>query len=320
MIDTLQEQALASDYTALSNVRLNTSSHYGELQPAFQEFYLSLQQFKAYIPGGVYEKKIHIVRKELNDLKQLRYQLANQKDIVEDDYAISKTEYEAFKKLADAKVISPLEFKREESKFLNKKLPVQSSATALISNNTSQNIKEKELLETESLILEQRASFLSKIQRFKSEIDHWKFQHILRSDRNGRVVFNQVLEENQWLEANKPVMFISGPGSGQPYGELILGQYSLGKVKPGQDVLIKLKAFPYQEYGLLKGKIAYISDVVYGDTTYTAKVRFSGGLISTYNKPLNLQTGLIAGAEIVTESRSLLSRVFSSLRSVIDNN
>lgn len=318
-IDRLQGELLNFKYDMVDTASINTIAQYGELQPAFQQFYLSLLQFKGYTRTGINSKKISVIKNEINNLKRLEMQLARQKEINRADHAIQQREFEAFKKLAEAKVISPLEFKREESKFLNKMLPIESSESALINNLTSQTLKEKELLEAESAMAEQRAAFLGKVQQFKSEIDRWKFENLLVSDRDGKIVFHRLLEEKEWLEAHKPVMYVADENTGEQFGELVLGQYSLGKVRNGQDVLIKLKAYPYQEFGMLRGKITYISNVLYGDTNYTAKVKLPGGLRTTYNKLLTLQNGLIAEAEIVTESRSLLSRVLNALRSVIDN-
>lgn len=318
VVDDLQIALLNSNYGVIDNLPLKTTIRYGELQPAFQEFYLALLQFKAYKPGGSYSRKTHLINSELQNLEQLGRQLRQQKNLSEADYAIQQREFEAFKKLAEAKVISPLEFSREASKFLNKRMPVENSESALISNNAAKRQKERELLETESIIAEQRAAFLSKIQRFKSEIDRWKFENILMSDRPGKVIFHRLLKQQEWLEADKPVMYIANERSGNQFGELTLGQYSLGKIRIGQEVLIKLEAYPYHEFGLLRGKITYMSNVLYGDTTFTAKVKLPEGLISSYNKPLKLQTGLVAKAEIITGNRSLLSRVFNSLTVAIN--
>jgi multidrug efflux pump subunit AcrA (membrane-fusion protein) len=92
-----------------------------------------------------------------------------------------------------------------------------------------------------------------------------------------------------------------------------IGQYALGKVKEGQDVIIRLNAFPYQEYGVIKGKISYLSNQTIADSIYIAKVKFENEGKTNYNKQLHLKNGFLAEAEIVTQKRSLLSKLFSTL-------
>lgn len=116
---------------------------------------------------------------------------------------------------------------------------------------------------------------------------------------------------------NEPVMYIMDEQASKPFGVLTLGQHAFGKIKTGQDVLIKLNAYPSQEYGLLRGKITYISNVLSSDSIYTAKVTLPQK--TSYNRSVNLQIGLIAQAEVVTEDQSLLARIFNSTRDIWKN-
>ena len=37
--------------------------------------------------------------------------------------------------------------------------------------------------------------------------------------------------------------------------EMLIPQYNFGKVKQGQDVLLKFQAYPFEQYGSVLGKI-----------------------------------------------------------------
>ena len=217
-------------------------------------------------------------------------------------------------------MISPLEFKREESKYINKKIPLENVASSLLSNGITQNLKQQELKELDNQVRIERANFLAKINQFKSEIDNWKMENLLIAKTSGTVVFSQFVNEGDWVAANKPLFYISSKDEGKYIGEMKIGQYALGKVFEGQTVIIRLKAFPYQEYGVLKGKISYLSNLnATKDTSYVARVTFDNGKQSTYQKELNLKNGLIADAEIITKQRSLLVKLFSSVVSLFKN-
>lgn len=92
------------------------------------------------------------------------------------------------------------------------------------------------------------------------------------------------------------------------YGEIAIPQYSFGKVRKGQDVLIKFKSYPYEEYGIIRGKINYISDVP-NDSVFLGKVSFKNTLISPAGESVTLKNGMNADAEIITQDASLLRRI-----------
>mgnify|MGYP006180813167 FL=1 len=319
-IDLLQQQAISGELDALFNINLNVVEHLGELQGSFLLFSESLNNFRSFLSNGVYLQKKQMINQEINDLVLQKSRLNNQRRIYQQDFEIAEKEFQAHQKLLEGKVISSLEFKREESKYINKKIPLENVASSLLSNGITQNLKQQELKELDNQVRIERANFLAKINQFKSEIDNWKMEHLLIAKTSGTVVFNQFVNEGDWVAANKPLFYISSKDEGKYIGEMKIGQYALGKVFEGQTVVIRLKAFPYQEYGVLKGKISYLSNLnATKDTSYVARVTFDNGKQSTYQKELNLKNGLIADAEIITQHRSLLVKLFSSVVSLFKN-
>src|SRR6185503_18210577 len=96
-------------------------------------------------------------------------------------------------------------------------------------------------------------------------------------------------------------------------------QMSMGKVKEGQQVLIKLRSYPFEEYGMLKGRIKYISDVPYKDSVFLSRVDFKFRKTSDMKRPIHLKQGMIADAEIVTQDATILQRIGRNIIKVIDN-
>lgn len=319
-VDQLQKQAIKGELDQLFNINLNAAEHLGELQGSFLTFSESLNNFRSFLNNGVYLQKKQMINSEINDLALQKSRLNNQKQIYQQDFEIAEKEFQAHQKLLEGKVISSLEFKREESKYINKKIPLENVASSLLSNGITQNLKQQELKELDNQVRIERANFLAKINQFKSEIDNWKLEHLLIAKTDGKVVFNQFINEGDWVQANKPLFYIAAKDEGQYIGKMKIGQFALGKVFEGQTVIIRLKAFPYQEYGVLKGKISYLSNLnTSKDTSYVARVVFENGKQSSYKKELNLKNGLIADAEIITQNRSLLGKLFSSLVSLFKN-
>ncbi|WP_158797731.1 hypothetical protein [Pedobacter sp. L105] len=117
----------------------------------------------------------------------------------------------------------------------------------------------------------------------------------------------------------KTTLKISSSGNNQFYGEMKIQQDQLIKVKEGQDVLIKLKRYPSQEYGLIKGKISMINDISDNGNRFTSKVEFNPGL-SPILKHVHLRNGMLADAEIITQDATLLQRLCKSIFKKMDIN
>lgn len=103
------------------------------------------------------------------------------------------------------------------------------------------------------------------------------------------------------------------PGDTDNFMEILIPQYNFGKVKPGQQVLLRFPAYPYQEFGTVKGVVEFISTTP-SDSGYLAKVCLPQGLVTNYKKQLRYNTGLSAQADIITEDMNLLQRLFNNLR------
>jgi HlyD family secretion protein len=82
-------------------------------------------------------------------------------------------------------------------------------------------------------------------------------------------------------------------------------------------VLLKFRAYPFQEFGSVKGKIEFISNAP-SDSGYLAKLILPEGLITNYKKTIQYRTGLSMQADIITDNRRLLERFFSTFRSTLN--
>src|SRR6185437_8074326 len=100
------------------------------------------------------------------------------------------------------------------------------------------------------------------------------------------------------------------------FGEINIPQYNMGKIKIGQKVLIKLKSYPFEEYGLIIGHLSSISEVPINDSIFISKVSFDKNLFSRTKVKIKLQYGMQANAEIVTDDVSLLTRITRNLTKI----
>jgi multidrug efflux pump subunit AcrA (membrane-fusion protein) len=301
----------------LNQFYLTSYHHLGELQNAYQTFGQAHIQLRAYLAKGFYSQKKALLRQEIADLRALAGILEAQQRIQERDMQLAEEDYQAQVTLAEQQVIAPLELKKEESKNIARKLPYQQTASALINNLTAQRAKQKEILELEMQVTEQRDNFLQALNTLQSAVETWKATYVVTAPLSGRIYFPATVQENQHLAANQELVYIAPPAAGYS-GELFVPQRNAGKVQVGQDVLVKFTAYPYQEFGLVRGKITAIADIPAKDSVFLAKVTLPAGLRTSYGKTLTYKTGMSASAEIITDESRLLEKLLYELRRAVN--
>lgn len=284
----------------------------GEIQGSYQSFFQSYLAYKSSVADGFYLKKKAYLQKDLQTIQQQKDQLLAQKQLQEKEYAIAENEYRAHQKLAEQKVIAQLELKRMEGQFLSKKYPLQQTEAAFITNSSSYSSKQKEIMELDNQIQEERSKFIQALSSLISEIESWKSQYILSASQPGKLAYAGIVQENQFVQAGKEIFYVN-PGNTDFFGEMTIPQYNMGKVEKGQEVLVKLQSYPYEEYGILRARIGYVAEVPYKDSVFISKVMIDSKGILNMKRPVKLRNGMLAQAEIITEDASLMKRLLKSL-------
>jgi multidrug efflux pump subunit AcrA (membrane-fusion protein) len=312
-LQVLQNKPISS---ALFNQADNIQ--FGELQSGYQVFFQEYLAYKSSVNNGFLLQKRAYLQKDLNYLSQQQQQLKTQKNIEQKDYNLASDEYEMHKKLAEEKVETSAEFRQEESKLLAKKSPLVQTESALITGDNNYAAKQGEILELDNQVQEEKAKFIQALNSLISTAEDWKNKYILTASQSGKLSFAGIVQENQVLAPGQEVFYVN-PGNEQFFGEMAISQNNMGKVKEGQQVLIKLKSYPFEEYGMIKGQIKYIAEVPYKDSVFISKVDFKMQNTSDLRRPIHLKQGMMADAEIVTQNATILQRLGRSLFKIIGN-
>ncbi|PWK77663.1 HlyD family secretion protein [Mucilaginibacter oryzae] len=284
----------------------------GELQSAYQTFFIEYLNYLSSVNSGFFIKKRKYLEGNLASITQQQQQLLVKKKIEQRDSALAQQNYDAARKLFNEKVETKAEFRQAESQYLSKKSPLIQTETSLINGKDSYASKQKELLELDNDIQQGRSKFLEALNSLISSAMGWKTKYVLSAPENGRVTFVRVVQPNSVLQIGQEVLYVN-PGNEQFFGDMAIPQTNIGKVKVGQQVLIKLKGYPYQEFGMLRGTIKNIADIPYQDSVFASNVAISVGHSSDLKKPIHLKQGMTADAEIVTENATVLQRIGWSL-------
>jgi HlyD family secretion protein len=106
--------------------------------------------------------------------------------------------------------------------------------------------------------------------------------------------------------------------SGKMIGKAILPLERSGKVKPTMRANIRLDGYPYQEFGSIEAVVKNISAVPQ-ENSYQIELEIPATLITTYQKEISFRQEMQGTANIITEDRRILERVFDKILSAFKN-
>ena len=177
------------------------------------------------------------------------------------------------------------------------------SACLLAWNNSLLHMQENRIYETE---------LMNAVAALITSISEWEKSYLLVAPADGTVAFMQLWEEKQQVE-NKETMFVIIPADAiTPIGKALLPMEGIGKVKTGQRAIIRLPAFPEQEFGFIEGKVNSISPVPDSQGKYILEISLPKGMVTNYGKQLPLIKSISGTASIVTKERTLLGKLINS--------
>lgn len=171
-----------------------------------------------------------------------------------------------------------------------------------------------------------RADLLSQVNKAESDVV-LRREELVKAERranlqrlvspvDGTVAQLAIHTEGGVVEAAKPIMAIV-PSSGQLVAEVKLQNSDIGFVQEGQEVAIKLDAFPFTRHGTIKGKVLSISsDAVVDEKlgpVYVTRVALSKTKVDRGDKEVPILPGMVATADIKTGRRSFMSYLLSPI-------
>ncbi len=134
-------------------------------------------------------------------------------------------------------------------------------------------------------------------------VAEWEKSYLLTAPAEGTVAFMQLWKRNQYVEAGETMFVIVPHDAALPVGKVLLPMEGIGKVRTGQRVIIRLPAFPEQEFGTIEGRVESISPVPDEQGRFVLEIALPQGLTTRYGKELPLVKTMTGTASIVTKEK-----------------
>jgi multidrug resistance efflux pump len=317
-LNTFRQLSEKGDFKSLDTLSLASLEHLGDVQTAYQSFRQQFAQLNSLLGKGYYREKTQLLQRDISELETMNLHQKSQYRLYERDAALAESEFAMNQKLFKDKVIAKLDLDREESKMLTKKLPLKNIETSILNNNAQIRSKKNQLLDLDKQVLEQKESFHQSINTLNSSISAWKNRYLLIAPTSGQILFSNNLQEKENIKMGTE-LFQLFENSSSYIGTLTIPQDNSGKIKLGQRVLIKFQSYPFEEYGMVEGRISSLPQLSTQDNRlFFALVELPNGLRTNHNKTLAYNYGMTASGEIITEDLRLIERIFYTIRRIFN--
>ena len=299
---------------------------FGEMQSEYNNLKSLVKAYEDFKTNNFREGKINNLKKQIDYYQRLATISNRQFKAFEKNLLNAEQKYEADKQLYEKGVISKMEFYARETEWMRSQQELENLKKAYVHNKITIAEYEKqgqdlnyEFAENERKLKE---GIQSGINNLKNFIYSWEQNYVLTAPFSGEVSYLSNFSQNQFIQAGTPLFAII-PENNKYVGYIQIPSQGFGKVKPEQEVHVKLDHYPYHEYGQVNGKVIEVTqmpsrDVSANQSVYLAKIALTNDLVSTYNKELEFKPEMSGTAEIVTEDLRLMQRIFSKFKKIMD--
>jgi HlyD family secretion protein len=301
----------------LDSLFLNTNYELGNIQNVFSAFIKAATDYNNFLSLGATQKEKEALNTQISGHKTYTSNLRKQLELKQKELEIAKLTYEREKHLFEKGTISKAEMETAESAWLNARQSLQQIRTTIVSDGIESAQLQESVSKLDIQYQREQNSLLSGLKAATNEletaIENWEQTYILTSPIDGTVTFNTFWTSNQFVNAGDKVLAVIPENPGKIIGRIKSPESMSGKIKPRQRVNIKISGYPYMEYGTLQGTVKTIS-LVPNENNYAIEVNLTNELTTNTKQTLDFTGELTGLAEIITDDRSLFSRIFSPLK------
>ncbi|MEZ2443425.1 HlyD family secretion protein [Chitinophaga sp. RCC_12] len=293
----------------------------GEIQADYNAFARALTDAQLYTTLQPYSPDYAAANKSLAESRSRIRTLQQQKSLEQTKYELSKREFDRYQELFKERVVSASEMNLEKMKFLQAEQSLENISLAI--SQLQEGMLGIEKTRSGATINAQKdkinltAQTGQLFEQLRKSLNAWEQNYLLTSSVAGVVGFQQFLGKNQFVKTGDILLSVMPDDKDMLIGGLRVPATNSGKVKVGQKVLLKLDNYPYQEFGMVEGRVKNIANAPDKDGNYYVNVILPKGLQTSFHKILPFDKELKGNAEIVTQDLRLIERFFYQMRKLL---
>ena len=320
ILDTIQfdKNDLSFPPVITSNLQL------GDIEATYANFTKSYIDYFLLKDLDPYTNQLKGNKLSLTEIKAQLVNQINQKKLLEQEFDLKKTDFERYQKLFNRGVVSQQEYESKSLEYIQMQKNISSMAISISQmretiGSANQSLK-KTNINAQSDNIKLLTNLIQAFNTLKKSIQDWEYKYVLNSSIDGIVSFQQFWGVNQFVNSGDIIFTILPDNTDDLVGKLVLPSQNSGKVTLDQKVLIKLDNYPYQQFGMLIGKVQSISISPDNNDNYFVYISLPNAITTSYNRKLIFKQELIGNAEIITEDLSVAERLFYKFKDIFKYN
>ncbi len=324
ILDSFLNKIQAANTTeAIRNLKIPRELKLGSLQNTYAEFSKQFDKYVFFLQNNLTNARVSNLNEQIVQLNALITALNQQKGTLSKVAKLALKELERNQELKKIGAISDTELEASESYYLQQQQLLEELENDIISNKIQIEKNQMLILETQQKNNESRSgglfSIQGDVQRMKSEVENWKQTFLIIAPIDGKISLIRFWSPQQFINENEELLtIVPTNNSGKIIGKALLPLERSGKVKPSMLANIRLDGYPYQEFGSIETTVKNISSVPQGDA-YQIELEVPETLITSYSKTIPFRQEMQGTANIITEDRRILERVFDKIISILRN-
>jgi multidrug resistance efflux pump len=314
ILDTLNLKSIQFPFEKLKLAQL------GEVENAFAAFQKESLAQDLNLNLKPYQVEGNAQTYESIQLKERLGLLLSQKDINQSELQLQKSDLDRYEILYKKGIIATQEIEKQRLLYLQYQKTyktvlstisqIKSSLNELNKNSKTTQINHQK--ENSTLERNQMQAFY----QLKKSIKDWELNFVLTAAIEGKISFLQLWAENQTVTAGENVFSIIPTDQKGYVGKAKAPAQNSGKIKIGQDVIIRLTNFPEREFGILKGKVTAISLTPDKEGNLLIDISLPQGLQTSYHKKIAFRQEMNGTADIITNDLRLTERILYQFRDI----
>lgn len=299
----------------------------GTVQSEYANLQLRYNELQQTLKDGLVFQQINNLGREIEKIYSLNKSQQKEKEIYFQELELSKKDFVRNEKLEADGVISSLDLERIKTVLLQKERQYEG-----MNNNIIQNNIRIEQLELEKLkFQQQRAQTIQNylfsiseiIARIRSSIENWNKTYTVDAPIGGTLAYNKDIVTKKNLKQGQVIGYILPARKNEQYISALFPSNNIGKVEIGQKVIVKFDAYPFKEFGVAIASVDEISKIPEvneeGIPNYELRMLMPNLIITDYQDTIIHKPNMTANVEIITEDKSVFTRIFDQFISILKN-
>ena len=312
---------LLRDHPEPAAIHLFNARQLAELRAPFATYELALKELEKLQHTELHQLKLSQLKHNIESLHTQQQALHKQINILQDKMVVDDKNLQRSADNLSRGLITARDYEQARNIYLTATINKEQAQMELLKLQQQQ---EQQQLQRQIMTTEQAAALQAAVleadtqkQKLLEAINQWERTYVVKAPANGIISIPNHLQENHTINPGDE-LFTLIPESTTLSGLVQITDHGAGQLVPGQQVHIRLNSYPARQYGKLLAEVERITPSVHEHMVHLGLsingFDASTRLITTsHQQQVRYIPNMQGTAEIITEKRNLLERIFSGL-------